>query len=269
MTQFPAQTRRIAADLATALRFYSRLPIPAAGDPAAHAAPDLDRMAYAVPLAGMVIGLIGGGVLVVGVALKLTPFLASALAVTALVLSTGAFHEDGLADTADGLGGGWDRAQRLLIMRDSRIGTYGGAALILSLLLRVGALEALVLAAGPLRAALVLVAAGAVSRAVALLLFLALPPARTDGASAALGTLSASAGLSCALVAALAASVILVPGFGIGTAFAGLLGPLAVLFVMVRLSGRLIGGQTGDVAGATQQLAEIVFMLGVLIFPGR
>ncbi|QRG05579.1 adenosylcobinamide-GDP ribazoletransferase [Xanthobacter dioxanivorans] len=263
-------THRIAKDLAAALRFYSRIPLPAGGHPAeAHAAPDLDRIAYAIPLAGVVIGLVGGVVLVAAVALKLPAFLAAALAVTALVLATGAFHEDGLADTADGLGGGRDRAQKLAIMRDSRIGTYGTAALGLSLLLRIGALEALVTASGPLRTALTLVAASAVSRAAGILLLLALPPARADGSGAAFGQPSAEAALSCGLVAALVAAVVLVPSFGIGAAFAGLVGPLLALFFMVRLSGRLIGGQTGDVAGATQQVAEIVFLIGVLIFRGR
>ncbi|MFG1363126.1 adenosylcobinamide-GDP ribazoletransferase [Xanthobacter versatilis] len=264
------QLDRIAQDLVAALRFYSRLPLPAGrDDPDAFAVPSLDRIAYAIPLAGAVIGLIGAVVLVGALALKLPAFLASVLAVTALVLTTGAFHEDGLADTADGLGGGRDKAQRLAIMRDSRIGTYGGCALILALLLRVAALEALVASAGMFRAALALVVAEAASRAAGVLLLLALPPARADGAGASFGRPSESAGLACALVAALLVVVILVPGFGISTAFAGLIAPLVALFAMMRLSGRLIGGQTGDVAGATQQVAVIVFLLGVLIFPGR
>lgn len=262
------QTDRIAKDIAATLRFYSRLPVPG-GDAEAHAAPSLDRIAYAIPLAGVVIGLVGGIVLLGAVALKLPPFLAATLAVAALAFATGCFHEDGLADTADGLGGGRDRAHKLTIMRDSRIGTYGAATLMLALLLRVGAIEALVAAAGPLRAALTIVAAAAISRAAGVLLLLALPPARMDGASAAFGRPSPDAALSCALVAALVVAVILVPSFGVGAAFAGLIGPAAALLLMMRLAGGLIGGQTGDVAGATQQVAEIVFLIGVLIFAGR
>lgn len=262
----PMLPDRIAQDLSAALRFYSRLPLPA-GD--AHAAPSLDRIAYAVPLAGAVIGAIGGLVLAGSLALKLPAFLAAALAVTALALVTGAFHEDGLADTADGLGGGRDRAQRLAIMRDSRIGSYGATALVLSLLLRVGALEALATAAGPLRAALTLVAAEAVSRAAGLLLVAALPPARADGAAASVGQPSADGALACALVAALIAAFILVPCFGVGAAFAGIIGPALVLAGMAWLCGNLVGGHTGDAAGATQQVAVIVFLVGVLIFPGR
>lgn len=262
------QTDRIAKDIACALRFYSRLPVPG-GDADAHAAPSLDRIAYAIPLAGLVIGLAGALALLAALALKLPAFLAATLAVTALALATGGFHEDGLADTADGLGGGRDRAQKLAIMRDSRIGSYGATALMLALLLRIGALAALVTAAGPLRAALTLMAAGTISRAAGILLLRALPPARADGAGATFGQPSPDAALSCALVAALAVAVILVPSFGVGAAFAGLIGPVAALALMARLSGRLIGGATGDVAGATQQVAEIVFLIGVLIFAGR
>ena len=260
----------LAKDLLAALRFYSRLPLPAGPDAAEdHAPPRLDKIAYAIPLAGAILGALGGVVLVIALALKLPAFLAAALAVTVLVLATGAFHEDGLADTADGLGGGWTRARRLEIMRDSRIGSYGASALVLGLILRIGALEALALKAGPLRAALVLVAAEAASRAAGLMLLRALPPARADGSAAAVGQPSEDATLACALVAALVVAVILVPAVGIGTAIAGLVVPLLALAVMAWLSGRLIGGQTGDVAGATQQVAVIVFLIGVLIFPGK
>ncbi|WP_029558528.1 adenosylcobinamide-GDP ribazoletransferase [Xanthobacter sp. 91] len=260
--------RTLGQDLAAALRFYSRLPLPARDD-TAFAPPDIDRIAYAIPIAGAVLGLIGALVLILAMAVKLPAFLAAVLAVTALALATGCFHEDGLADTADGLGGGRDRAHKLAIMRDSRIGTYGGTALLLGLLLRIGALEALAMSVGPLRAGLALIAGEAASRAAGVLLIAALPPARTDGAGASVGRPSEAAALSCALVAALLVCVLMVAAFGIGAAFAGLIGPVLALLVMMRLSSRLIGGQTGDVAGATQQVAVIVFLLGVLIFGGR
>lgn len=261
------QIERIATDLLAALRFYSRLPVPPRpGESGAYDPPDLDRIAYAIPLAGVVIGLIGAALLLVAHGVGLTNFLAAALALGTMVIATGAVHEDGLADTADGLGGGRDKAARLAIMRDSRIGSYGACALILSLLLRLGALQALMGAAGPLRAALTLVAAQAASRAMGILLLRALPPARTDGSSAAVGQPSPAAASSCALMAALVVALVLVPSFGVGATFAGLIAPLVVLFIMMRLSGRLIRGQTGDVAGATQQLAEIAFLLAVLIF---
>lgn len=255
----------LAADLAMALRFYSRLPLPAreAGD---HDAPALDRIAYAIPLAGLVIGLIGGGVLLLARALQFPTLLSAALAVAVMVLITGAVHEDGLADTADGLGGGRDRTQRLAIMRDSRVGTFGAVALVLSLLLRVAALDALLTTTNPLRTAFALAAAAAASRAAGILLLRALPPARADGASAAFGQPSPAATMACALTAALIVACLVVPSFGVGAMFAGLLAPLLALAIIARLGVRLIGGQTGDLAGATQQLAEIVFLLALLIF---
>lgn len=257
----------IAADLITTLRFYSRLPLPER-DAGAHAAPNLDAIAYAVPLAGLVLGLMGALVLLGASLAHLPPLVASALAVTTLVLISGAMQEDGLADTADGLGGGRDRAHRLTIMRDSRVGSFGATALALALILRISTLAALVTAAGALRAGLALAAAAAASRACGILLLRALPPARVDGASAAVGQPAPEAALACALVAALVVAVILVPAFGVATAFAGLLAPFLALAALGIASARLLGGQTGDVAGATQQLAEIVFLLAVLIFVG-
>lgn len=261
------QLDRIADDLLVALRFYSRLPVaPKAGAADAYGPPDLDRIAYAIPLAGAVIGLIGGATLLLGHWAGFGTDPAAVLAVAVMVLATGAVHEDGLADTADGFGGGRDPARRLEIMRDSRIGTYGASALGLTLLLKVTCLATLVSVAGPWRAALTLAAAAAVSRAAGILLLRALPPARTDGASAGVGQPSPEAAASCALVGALVAALVLVPCFGVGATFAGLIAPLLALGAMVRLSQHMIGGQTGDVAGATQQVAEIAFLLGVLIF---
>ncbi len=258
---------RIVQDTSAALRFYSRLPIPVSADDAdPFAAPSLRRIAYAVPVAGAVIGAIGGVILLVGHALALPPLVSVALAVTALVLVTGALHEDGLADTADGFGGGASRLRRLEIMRDSRIGTYGACALMLSLLLRVALLQALLVSAGAVRTALALVAAAALSRAAGLLLLEFLPPARTDGASAAAGQPGPDAAGRAGLMGALLAAVAVVPSLGVAATLAGLGATLGGLFVMTRLSRRMIGGQTGDVAGATQQVTEIAFLLAVLMF---
>ncbi len=261
------QRHRIVQDTGEALRFYSRLPVPVAADEVApFAAPSLRRIAYAVPLAGAVIGAIGALILILAHALGLPPLVGAALAVTALVGVTGALHEDGLADTADGFGGGSGKLRRLEIMRDSRIGSYGACALVLSLLLRVALLQALVIGTGAVRAALALVAAEAISRAAGLLLLEFLPPARTDGASAAAGQPGPDAAGKAGLMGALVAAIAVVPSNGVGATFAGLLATLAGLFVMTRLSRRMIGGQTGDVAGAVQQVTEIAFLLAVLMF---
>ncbi|MGU3493792.1 adenosylcobinamide-GDP ribazoletransferase [Xanthobacteraceae bacterium A53D] len=257
--------KRIVEDVGAALRFYSRIPLPArAGDESAFAPPDLARIGYAIPLAGAALGAIGALILVAAYLAGLPTLVCAALAVTAQVLATGAFHEDGLADTADGFGGGSTIARKLEIMRDSRVGTYGACALVLSLLLRVALIQGL-LAIGPITAAAGLIAAAGISRAAGILLLEFLPHARADGASAAIGQPGPKAAGRAGLVGALLAAVVIVPVQGVGPASAGIGAVFLALFVMTRLSRRMIGGQTGDVAGAVQQIAEIAFLLAVLI----
>ena len=141
-----------------ALQFLTRLP---AGAPA-RSAPPLAASAPMFPLIGALIGAAGGLVFALAAGLGLPPMLAALLAVAAQVLLTGGLHEDGLADIADGFGGGRTRADKLRILRDSRIGSFGAMALMLALLARIGALAAL---ASPALVAAALIAAGAASRA--------------------------------------------------------------------------------------------------------
>ncbi|MGL5362209.1 MAG: adenosylcobinamide-GDP ribazoletransferase, partial [Bosea sp. (in: a-proteobacteria)] len=135
----------VLAATAQCVRFYSRLPMPAMpgeGDP--HAIPDFRIIPRVLPLAALLIVAPAALVLVAALALGLGELVAAAFAVTTLVLTTGAFHEDGLADSADGLFGGHTVERRLEIMKDSRVGTYGAVALGLSLLLRVALLALIV-----------------------------------------------------------------------------------------------------------------------------
>src|SRR5260221_13885986 len=136
------------ADLQVALGFLTRLPVRARGS--------LGNAAWTFPLVGLVVGAVAALVFAVARALSLPHEIGSILAVAATIALTGALHEDGPADTADGFGGGVERWQRLAIMRDSRIGSYGVIALVLGLLLRVSALAAL---PGPGRVAAALIAA--------------------------------------------------------------------------------------------------------------
>jgi adenosylcobinamide-GDP ribazoletransferase len=177
---------------------------------------------------------------------------------------TGALHEDGLADTADGFGGGATRERKLEIMRDSRIGAFGAVALALSILIRVAALAA-ALKGGFWNAAGSLILVAALARAGALMPLAALDPARVDGAGAAAGRLDPAAfAASCvaALVIVLIAGI-LATGFwrALAAAAASAIGAAA----MTALARRQIGGQTGDVAGAAQQWAEIAAWCGLLI----
>jgi adenosylcobinamide-GDP ribazoletransferase len=252
-------------DLAQGLRFYSRLPVPRLpGEADPHGIPDFGRIARLVPLVGAILGGITAGVLFALDAAGLPSTVVALLAVAASVRLTGAFHEDGLADTADGIGGGRTREQKLDIMKDSRIGTYGASALILALALRV-ALLAAILDIDATLAALALVAAACVSRTAALGLAVLLPPARKDGAAFAAGRPStASLAVASALALLIAAAL---TGYRepAGTGLA-VLACIGVAVYMMRLARRSVGGQTGDIAGATQQIAEIAFLAFVLMF---
>src|SRR5208283_911783 len=225
---------------------------------------DFNRMAWAAPVAGAVVGLVGAVALAAAEALGLPPFVAAALAVAALIAATGALHEDGLADVADGFGGGATRAMKLDIMRDSRIGAYGAIALTLALILRVGALTA-ALDGGFWRASLSLIAVAALSRAGALTPLALLGSARADGAGAAAGRIQPGA-LAAAWGSALVVALVLgLVSLGLAHAFAAALASGAGALAMVALARRAIGGQTGDVAGAAQQLAEIAGWCALLI----
>jgi adenosylcobinamide-GDP ribazoletransferase len=222
------------------------------------------RFAWATPVAGAVVGILGALALVAASAAGLPPLVAAALAVATLTGATGALHEDGLADVADGFGGGANRERKLAIMRDSRIGSFGAVALIMTLIVRVGALSAAV-AKGLPWAVGALVLASAVSRVGALAPLTFLNPARADGAGASAGRLKPQS-FAAACVAALA--IVVIVGFaatGVRTAFIGALCSAIGAGTMTLLANRQIGGQTGDVAGAAQQWAEVAAWCGLLI----
>ena len=126
-----------ARDVGDALRFFTRLPAPGSGESAPL---DFNRIAWAAPVAGVIVGLIGAGALGLTRLFGLPPFLCAGLATAAMVAATGALPEDGLSDVAGGFGGGSTRERKLEIMRDSRIGFYGAVALALVLILRAAAL---------------------------------------------------------------------------------------------------------------------------------
>jgi adenosylcobinamide-GDP ribazoletransferase len=247
-------------DLTACLRFYSRLNLPAAPNGAVMA--DFGKALRALPVAGAIIGGAGGAALFCARAVGLPILPAAICAVAALVAVTGALHEDGLADVADGFGGGATREKKLEIMRDSRLGSYGAIALALALMLRVASLAALT-ERGLGLAISALICAGAVSRTAGLLPLLLSAPARRDGAGAAMPRPAGDA-TRLALILAGAASVpLLFAGLSVSQVLcAGIAAALAA-FVVTRLAERQIGGYTGDVLGATQQAAEIAVLLAL------
>lgn len=251
----------LAADLAACLRFYSRLPVPALPfEPDPHAMPDFSRVVRMLPVAGALIALVPALVLAGTVWLALPAAMCAGLALAASAAATGAFHEDGLADTADGFGGGATRERKLDIMKDSRIGTYGTVAVVLSLGLRWAALTSILAGAGAGAAAACLVGAGAASRTAALWPLATLPAARDEGAAWAAGK-PAPVNLTVAAILAVAFCIpaALSAAGPVRTAAALALAALAG-FLTARLASRQVGGQTGDVAGAAQQVAEIAML---------
>lgn len=249
MTASPASA--LLRDVAACIGFYTRLPLPAFGMPERGFA----AAQWAAPVAGCLIGAAGGLVLLFSLWLGLPATVAAALALAATMALSGALHEDGLADVADGFGGGTTRESKLAIMRDSRIGTYGVAALVLSILLRWSALTALASAALP-----ALIAAHAVSRALMPALMALQPPARDDGLSAGTGKPDGRA-VFFALV--IGGGVLFVAGTGLFLIAAPLLA--LCLFLVKRLAERQIGGQTGDVLGALQQAGETLTLLAATL----
>ncbi|PWB94419.1 adenosylcobinamide-GDP ribazoletransferase [Methylosinus sporium] len=244
-------------DFLACLRFYSRLPVPA---PRGHEMPDFRTAVRALPLAGALIALAPAGTLLAARALGLPPFLAVTLALAALIAATGALHEDGLADLADGFGGGASREEKLEIMRDSRLGSYGALALTLSLALRIGALTAIA-QRGSFEAAAILVFVAALSRTAGLTPIMVLAPARADGAGHAAMRPFKEALQTAALLAS--AFSILPIAMGVSPATALLAGALSVgaAYATAKLAERQIGGLTGDVLGGAQQTAEIAALL--------
>lgn len=254
---------------ATCIRFYSRLPVPALPGDTAHALPDFRLVPRALPVAAVAIALPAALIALLAGLAGVDALLAAALAVTALVVTTGAFHEDGLADSADGLFGGHTPERRLEIMKDSRVGTFGALALGLSLLLRVTALAAILQGAGAWAAAAAMLVAAPWSRIEGIRILATVPPTRRDGAAASVGrpersVLPVAYGLSGALALLLvAAGALPLAGVVLGLA-------LSVLAThwLSRIASRLIGGQTGDILGAAQQLGEIAIYLGLAIVIG-
>lgn len=233
---------RLPTDLLSAFALLSRLPLPDHKGTGA-------ASAWAWPLVGALLGAIWASLASAALWLGITPGVTAVLVLALGAMLTGGLHEDGLSDTADGLYGGWTRERRLEIMKDSRVGSYGVLALVLVTLARWSALTAVLVYGGHWAA---LVATGALSRAPMALVMALLPNARGEGLSHATGRPTAATALvGLALAAGLAVAL---TGW---TAVALVFATLAVTLWLAVTALRRIGGQTGDVLGATQQLAEV------------
>lgn len=237
-------------DVPAAAGLLTRVPVQVNTDLAIQRGP---LAAWAYPIVGLkiavamaVLGLCAGWV---GIA----PPIAAGLMLALSVILTGAMHEDGLADSADGLWGGWDKAKRLEIMKDSRNGAYGVLALVVSMIIRWAALTAILLTDHWIAA---LIAVGMLSRAAMVALMTGLPNARDTGLSQSVGRpkpVTAWLAIGAATLGAF---------FALGLTAGTLLivaGITASLWAGI--AHRKIGGQTGDILGATQQFTEIALLI--------
>ena len=264
-----------ARSLVLALQYFTRVPIPAALARWTGYSTELQRASLAhFP---------GVGILVAGVAIAcywlaaqllprsaLTPLVAAALSTMATLVLTGALHEDGLADTADGLGGSAGRERALEIMKDSRIGSFGALALMLALLMKVGLLALIGSVAGVPAVAAAMLGAHAASRALALVIVATLPYIGKAETSKSLATAAriAWASLLVAAIWCLPALALAAALTSLGFCIVAIVAAAFAMLLMRRLLVRRLQGFTGDSLGATQQLCEVAFYLGAAVALG-
>ncbi|MBU1173776.1 MAG: adenosylcobinamide-GDP ribazoletransferase [Alphaproteobacteria bacterium] len=258
----PEAPSGLAADFVMAMRFYSLLPM----QQTEHEVPDINRIARAAPFASLIIAGVPAIVLFCGWFLGLPVLFSALLSAGVGAALTGAMAEDAIGDAMDGLGGRTPE-RRLEILRDSRIGAYGVLGIMLFVGLKTLALADL-LETKAVGAVLLFLAAEVVSRSAALYLAHALPPARTDGASATAGRLMRWPFLTGIGFAGLIGMLLAAPFVGlVGVGLAYLLSALACLG-WTALWRHLIGGQTGDLIGGLQAVLEIVVLTSFILLAG-
>jgi adenosylcobinamide-GDP ribazoletransferase len=236
----------------TALCFFTRLPfIRWAGS----SENELNHAVRYFPLVGIIVGLFAAASFW-GCALVLPQNLAILLSMTCTLLVTGAFHEDGLADSVDGLGGGWSKEQILNIMKDSRIGSYGAVALVMILMGKFQALTAINSALTPTA----LIAGHAVSRLAAVWVIASQDYVRETGKAKPLAQQITRSELLIASIFGLAPLTLLPINYS-----AALIPVVVVWLSFSRKLSQQIGGYTGDCLGAMQQLSEVAFYFGIVI----
>jgi adenosylcobinamide-GDP ribazoletransferase len=238
--------RRSGDELAEAFCLLTRLPAGRFLSAGFQSAPASCVWAY--PIVGLVVGLLGALAFGLATRLGMAPVLAAAWSLVVMIGVSGGFHEDGLADTADGFGGGNSRERKLQIMRDCHIGSFGTIALVLSLAVRVIAIAT--------SAAPAIVVAAVLGRAAIVGILLLSKPARPDGLAASLQHRSAARS-AAALGFAAAISLVLLPP---STVLVVLSVSAASVWAMTWLAFRQIGGYTGDVLGATEVAVECVVL---------
>jgi adenosylcobinamide-GDP ribazoletransferase len=246
-----------------ALQFFTRIPVTGRLAQWVGYSPAMLRASAAhFPAVGWVVGAIGALALAAALALW-TPLIAAVLCTVVTVLVTGAFHEDGLADVADGLGGASTRERALEIMKDSRIGAFGAIAVVLALGLKFALLAALA-GQGAFVACAALLAAHVLSRLAPLAVMRASPYVGGEGGkSKPMADAVSGTAVFVAVLWSLPAAALLVIAGGVVNGVAAVVAGALVALFMVRLLRRRLGGFTGDGLGATQQLSELAIYLAL------
>lgn len=234
-------------DIRIATTFLTRIPV---GWVEAMQVDDLSRAAWSFPIVGLIVGGLGGVALYGAAWLDLHPLACAFVGLAVMALVTGGLHEDGLADVADGFGGGGDKTRILEIMRDSRIGSFGVLALVFGIGIRASALSGV---PGPGLAWVTLIAAAIFSRAMLPMIMAMIPAARSDGLSQGAGRPSIL-GVLIALGLGLIALFALLP---VKLVFVSIMVAIPLAGLIVLWAYRRLDGQTGDVLGAVQQVTEM------------
>jgi adenosylcobinamide-GDP ribazoletransferase len=244
----------------TALMFYTRIPCPSWVD---HSEDYIEKCSRYLPFMGFIVTLIAGGIFF-GAIYILPINVAAILYLSASVLTTGAFHEDGFGDVCDGFGGGWTKEKILDIMKDSRVGVYGVVGLILLFLIKFAAIIAIVQESNSKYYLFVaLLASQVLSRWVPITIMFTHEYSREDGTTKVkpvAKTLSKTnliiaslfAVITCSLLGSLFALLIFIPLY-------------LVKMYLAKYFQKWIGGYTGDCLGASQQVGEIVVLLSILV----
>ena len=248
----------------TAIQYFTRIPVPVW---VGHSAQQLDQSARFFPLVGMGVGAIAATVLWLS-ALLLPLTLAIALSMLSSILITGAFHEDGLSDFVDGMGGGYTQEKVLAIMKDSHVGAYGVIAIVLALLIKFQALLELSNKYSLVLAGAILISGHSISRLMALSIMMTQNYVRKDETARAkpIAQGISRGSIAIAVLTGVAAIALLfIAGGGYVNIISALVCALLLRIYLGRQMQKKLGGYTGDCLGAVQQITEIGFYLGLLL----
>jgi len=247
-------------DVLICLSFFSRLPVNAPDQGAG-----LAGACRGFGIAGLILGVITGLIYTVVSMAGPAPLPSVIIALAIGAIMTGGLHEDGLADVADGFGGGWTKERKLEIMRDSHIGTYGVLALVFSVGFRIVAYTQIINnLEGTIAPIFLFAAIGCLSRAPLVLMMYQMPLARDDGRAAQAGKPSHDKTRASLFISFLFGAICLAVAVNITALVAVVTGIAIAYFAMAKLADAQIGGHTGDVLGALQQTVEFACLLALL-----